>query len=71
MPFLFPYRDRRLQAVHAGHLYVHQHYVEVTVAAGLHGGGAVVDHRYLVSIAFEHPQHQALVHFVVLGHQDV
>ena len=58
------------QAVHLGHLDIHEDEIEAAGQGGGDGGAAVVDHGDGVSAAFEQPPGHQLVDFVILRQED-
>ena len=62
---------RGLEAVHFGHLHVHQDHVEGAAGRELHRLAAVVRHGDAVSLPLEHLHGHLLVEGVVLGQEDV
>jgi len=63
-------RTGRLEAVHLGHLTVHEDEIVGCALEGLDGFPAVAHEIDPVPGLLEHPDGHALAHRVVLGHQD-
>src|ERR1035441_4270646 len=65
-----PDRSSGFQAVHAGHLHIHKNYVEVLFRQCNQGSGSIGGCSYGVPLSPQEEGRHALVHQVVLGHQD-
>ena len=59
-----------LEAIHLGHLNIHEHQVEPVFAAGFHGLPTVIHHCDLMPSLLEHDRDDLLIDRVVLGEED-
>ena len=64
-------RQRGLEAVHLGHLHVHQHQIERLPIEGRHRLLAAACNHDRVSVLFESSHYQPLIDGVVLGEKNV